>query len=864
MNSSEPTRDRERPEGSWAGLESFTATSRLEAEGPNELPHEPPRTALRIALEVVKEPMFLLLVAGGAVYLVMGEPLDASLLLAFVVVIFGITVVQERRTERALEALRELANPKARVLRDGQEKTIPGREVVRGDILLVSEGERVTADGIVREGANVSVDESLLTGESVPVRKVASVSAREARSPGTDDPSSIFSGTLVVAGQGLVEVTATGPRSELGRIGAALGALKSERTPLERETHRLVRYFAFIALSTSILIAVVYALLHGNTALAWKDAILGGIATAMSLLPEEFPVVLTIFLALGAYRISRQNVLPRRISAVEALGSATVLCVDKTGTLTLNEMTLHALDAEGERVEVASDVSSWTGAHRALLTSALFASKSDPFDPMERALQVASTRGEGTTDGPGAEWKLMFEYPLTSELLAVRYLWSHPNGEFLLAAKGAPEAIFSLCALDSGRKAQLEERVRELGEQGLRVLAVAERRAHESDSLTSSHDASRSPPLQLLGFLGFEDPLRPEVPRAVEECRRAGIRVIMITGDSPVTAATIAKKAGLIGSTRVLTGPMLRQMEDSQLRDEARETNVFARVVPEQKLRLVQALMAQGEVVAMTGDGVNDAPALKAAHVGIAMGGRGTDVAREAAALVLLDDAFSSIVRAVELGRRTFDNIKKAFAFILAVHVPIAGLAIASALLPSAPLLLLPVHIVFLELVIDPACSIIFEYEAPEADVMARPPRARGARLFSPSMIATSLLQGSSALLGCGIVFYWAIQRHPFELVRTLTFTALVAAMLSLIVINRSWSRPLPSVLRTKNPAYWWLTGATLVLLLVVGLVPQAARVFHMTVAPIADLGVAFGLGAASPLWFEAAKVWKALRRHPA
>jgi P-type Ca2+ transporter type 2C len=837
-----------------AGLGEEEARARLEQEGANELPSQQRRSLLAIALGVAREPMFLMLIAAGALYLVMGEPSDALMLLGFVFVVMTITIVQERRTERALEALRDLSSPRALIIRDGARRRIPGREVVRGDLVILAEGDRVPADGLLRGGINLSSDESLLTGESVPVRKRPSKEASSLEAPGGDDLASVFSGTLVTAGQGVAEVLATGPRSELGKIGKALQQIEPEPTLLQKETGRLVRVFAIVGLTACALVVIAYALTRGAGAQVWKEGLLAGIAMAMALLPEEFPVVLTVFLALGAWRISRNNVLTRRMPAVEMLGAATVLCVDKTGTLTRNQMTLRRLAAPAGSIDLASLDAPLPEDLHDLLESAILASKPDPFDPMERAVRAAGDSLLVGSEHLHPDWSLAREYPLTPELLAVSHAWKTGSGdELAVAAKGAPEAIADLCHLAPAEHARLAEQTAELASQGLRVLGVARGSARLATLPQEHHDLD----FELVGLLGFEDPLRATVPAAVAECRAAGIRVVMITGDYPATAQSIARQAGLENCDAVIAGPELDAMSDQELAQRIRDVQVFARVVPEQKLRLVTALKANDEVVAMTGDGVNDAPALKAAHIGIAMGGRGTDVARESAALVLLDDDFSSIVAAVRLGRRIFDNIKKAIAFVLAVHVPIAGLSMLPVFFADWPLLLLPVHIVFLELIIDPSCTLIFEAEGAEADVMKRPPRKPGERLFARRTVGISVLQGLSVLATCLAVFFLARVDHTPEATRALTFATLVVASLMIILVNRSWARSLLAMLRVPNAAFRWVVGATLALLAVVLVVPFAQRLFHFAPLHPKDVALCAGAGSVCLLWFEALKYYR-------
>ena len=839
----------------FAGLTEDEARQRLLRDGPNELPSKESRGLLGIAWEVVREPMFLLLVGAGSLYLLMGELQDALLLLGFVFVVMGITIVQERRTEHALEALRDLSSPRALVVRAGQQRRIPGREVVSGDILIVTEGDRVPADTIYRSGTSLAVDESLLTGESVPVRKSASTEAKALDVPGGDDLPSLFSGTLVTAGRGLLEVVGTGLQTELGKIGTALALVVPERTFLQRETARLVRILAVTGLGACTVVVFLYALTRGSDARAWKEGLLAGITLAMAILPEELPVILTVFLALGAWRISQNRVLTRRLPAIESLGSATVLCVDKTGTLTLNQMTLKGLDVDGQTPEFSQDGPAPPELVHELLEYAILAGRRDPFDPMERALAAAGKRWLTDTGRLHPDWTLAKEYPLAPELLAVSQAWDDGSGQILLATKGAPEAVADLCHLAEDQRAQIRERVLRMASRGLRVLGVARGRRLPAELPGAQHDLD----LDFIGLLGLEDPVRSSVPAAVAECRTAGIRVIMITGDYPATAQSIARQAGIADPEQVITGPELQAMSDEVLAERIREVSVFARIVPQQKLRLVTALKANGEVVAMTGDGVNDAPALKAAHIGVAMGGRGTDVAREASSLVLLDDEFASIVAAIRLGRRIYDNIRKAVSFTFAVHVPIAGLSLLPIFIPGWPLLLLPIHIVFLELVIDPSCSLIFEAEEAEPDVMRRPPRASEERLFTLKSVGLALVQGLTALAACVAVYLVARPIRGDAAARALTFAALVVSFVAVILANRSWAHSMLSSLRQPNTALWWVLGGTTAFLALVLSWPVAQRLFHFAPIRGLDLVMACSAGFASILWFEG---YKALQRH--
>jgi Ca2+-transporting ATPase len=844
------------------GLTEAEAQLKLEKQGANELPLQKKRSLLAIVFEVVREPMFIMLIVAGSLYLLLGDASEAVMLLGFVFVVMAITIIQSRRTERALDALRDLSSPRALVIRGGVHRRIPGREVVQGDLLVLSEGDRVPADAILRQGINLSADESLLTGESVPVRKSASTTAVNLERPGGEDLSSLFSGTLVSAGQGIAEVASTGLHTELGKIGKALQQIKPEATSLQKDAARLVRMCALVGLVAFIVVVVAYALTRGGSVAVWKQGLLAGITMAMSILPEEIPVVLTIFLALGAWRISRKRVLTRRMAAVETLGKTTVLCVDKTGTLTQNRMTLKHVIAGGHAAIIAPETNWIPEELHTLLEQAVLASARDAFDPMERALHTTADRVLGQTEHLHPNYGLVRAYPLSPGLAAVTQVWqSGQDADVIIASKGAPEAIAQLCHMTAKQREAMLVQVATLASDGLRVLGVA-RGTIGKDQLPAAHGDLA---LEFLGLLGFEDPLRPTVPAAVAECRTAGIRVIMITGDYALTAQSIARQAGLANCENVITGSDLESISDEDLATRARDVGVFARVLPEQKLRIVKALKANQEVVAMTGDGVNDAPALKAAHIGIAMGGRGTDVAREAADLVLLDDDFASIVVAIRLGRRIFDNIRKAIAFTFAVHVPIAGLSILPVFFAGWPLLLLPTHIVFLELIIDPSCSLVFEAEEAEADVMKRPPRGRKDRLFSLHSVGFAVLQGLSVLAICVAVFLFAHRSHAPEAARALTFVALVTAFLVVLLANRSSTLTIVEGFRAPNTALWFVLGGTVGILALVLLFPFAQRLFHFAPIHAGDLLLSIAAGLACTLWFEALKLGKRwTTAHPA
>ncbi len=823
------------------GLTAGEAQARLNSEGWNELPHAGSRSIIRLIIDVLREPMLLLLFAAGAIYVVLGDLGEALLLAALASISIVITIVQEARTERVLEALRDLSSPRALVIRDGERIRIAGREVARGDLIVLAEGDRIAADAVILESDDLLADESLLTGESVPVRKFAGEAQGKAH-PDRDNPSWVFSGTLVVRGTGIAEVTATGTRTEIGKIGQSISSLERETPRLQQQTQRLVTIFAIGGAVVVALTVLLYGLYRGG----WLEGILAGVALGMSMLPEEFPVVLTVFLAMGAWRISQARVLTRRAAAIESLGAATVLCTDKTGTLTENRMTVARLvlpDGTAFLPGRDSPSGSIPDAFRTLVDTGILACAPQPFDPMEKAIHLLGAAG-------GPDRQLSLTYGLRPDLLAMSNAWRlSENPAYMIAAKGAPETIGTLCRMEPSDLAGLSQRIDTLAAEGLRVLGVAAASWDKPDLPESQYDFS----FTFLGLIGLADPLRPGVPNAVAECRSAGITVIMITGDYPATASAIAGQAGL-EPERILTGAELANMDDAELVRATQSRTAFARIMPDQKLRIVNVLKANGHIVAMTGDGVNDAPSLKAAHIGIAMGGRGTDVAREASSIVLLDDDFGSIVKAIRLGRRIYDNLRKAMSFILAVHVPIAGLALLP-LLTGLPVLFGPVHIAFLEMIIDPVCSLVFEAEMEEGDIMQRPPRSPDEPLLPRALVLWGTLQGGLALALTGTIFWIASHAGmPASEVRALTFFSLVLVIVSLIFVNRSFSSSLIAAFTRPNRILLVVVAFVVSVLTLSLAWPAAAKLFGFGPLHADDLSITVAAAMASLVLLELSK----------
>jgi len=808
------------------GLSDAEAARRLEAEGFNELPHSGRRSIFKIISEVIREPMLALLLAGGLIYLLLGDRTEAAMLLAFASLSIVITVVQETRTERVLETLRDLTSPRALVIRGGVRKRIAGREVVRGDLVILNEGDRAPADARLIEATHLQADESLLTGESAPVSK-------------HEEGSKVYSGSLIVSGAGTAEVTATGSLSEIGKIGASLHTLDFEPPRMQQEMRRLVRIFGIVGAAACVAATLLYGLFRGG----WLDALLAGIALGMSLLPEEFPVVLAVFMAMGAWRISRARVLTRKAAAIESLGAATVLCTDKTGTLTENRMSVAALvSPRGDRAN-GDDVR--RNEFAPIIATAALASARDPFDPMEKAFRRLADEVGATPPG----LNLVNSFGLSAELLAVTHIWRDADGNMIVAAKGAPEAVIELCGLDAAEGAEILGAVDRMARDGLRVLALA--RADHKGALPQS---PRAFTFHFAGLAGLADPIRETAAAAVAECRAAGVRVVMITGDYPATALAIAEKAGIDGE-KIISGDAIAAMDDAALADALRSATVFARVRPEQKLRIVNALKADGEIVAMTGDGVNDAPALKASHIGVAMGGRGSDVAREASAIVLLDDDFGAIVKTLRLGRRIHDNLRKATSFILSVHIPIAGMALFP-LLTGLPIIFGPVHIAFLEMVIDPVCSLVLEAEEEEADVMRRPPRPPKEPLLTRRLAMWSLFEGAVAFVMIAAAYLILVaQGLSEESVRAATFLAVVATVFALILVNRTYSASLLRAFLAPNRALAIVAVFVAAILSLIFAFDIGRDLFRFGVLAPAQIFMSVGVGFGAIILLESSKL---------
>lgn len=785
------------------GLTQDEATARLSRFGPNIVREPQFRSVGRIAVDALREPMLLLLLAAAGLYLFVGDRSDGIFLLGGALVSLILVIIQEARSEHALRALNELAEPLALVLRSGKLVTIRATQLVPGDLMLLAEGGRVPADALLVGGDPLEVDESTLTGESAPVVKtIAKVTPPPGKTQVPGDPNSamLFAGTLAVRGHGEALVQATGSNTELGKIGVELRHIAEEPTLLQRDVRRVIRIIGIVALAICIAVALIYGIARND----WFAGATSGLTLAISLVPEEFPVVLTIFMALGAWRLARQQVLVRHSAVIETLGATTLLCVDKTGTLTENRMALKGMWRDGQIIEPSAGTPEADELRRA----AGMASAVRPHDPMDVAIRAIAPKTVG---------KPIRSYPLRRDFLAFAQVWPDAGG-VVYALKGAHETILARC--DPGAREQAEAAAHELATRGMRVLAVATCHLPRDE-----HADPEALTYQFQGLIGFEDPVRADVPAALADARAAGVEIVMITGDFPTTALAAGRAAGIDPSAGVVSGNELRTSHTFPL-----GTRIFARIAPDQKLALVKQFRSAGHVVAMTGDGVNDAPALAAADIGIAMGKRGTDVAREASDLILLDDRFASIIGGIRLGRRIYANLRRAMIYITAVHLPVAGLALLPILL-GLPALLYPMHLVLLELLIDPMGALVFEAEPSERGAMSRPPRNRDESLFGASQVRVAVVQGVILLTAVFGLYTWLLNGTPVPVARSAAFIALIVGQLTL-ALSESLGSGLP-VLHRSRIAFWLIVAvASLILIAAISFPPLMAILRFATPAP--------------------------------
>lgn len=805
--------------------------------GLNELIKIKKSNPLRKFLGVFKEPMFLLLVAAALLYFVLGEPKEAAVMLVFVVCVAFLTFRQEWKTEKTMNALKDLTSPQVNVLRNGKKVLIKALELVPGDIVYLSEGERIPADCEVIEASNFCVDESILTGESEPVFKVSSDNMEA--SSDYWKKNMLYAGTLSIFGKCTAVVRSTGFSTEYGKIGKAISETKEEPTPLQKKVNRLVKTLAYAGLILCITVIAASYFYLGDL----LQSILSGITLAMAIIPEEFPVVLAVFLSLGAYRLAKKNTLMRKISAVETLGSTTVLCVDKTGTITQNMMKVRMFYENHELREIKKFKND------KLSRLMVMSCEKDPYDPMEKAIVEIGRQNTDINELYKIELAEKFAFSSKTKRMANIYA---EHGTYYIAAKGSPETLLPLCSMDEIQRKNIKEAVDNMAAKGLRVLAFADCKA---DTLKEDLGEYK---LDFRLLLGLQDPPKEGVKEAVAVCRKAGIRVVIITGDYCRTAMAVGEEIGLQFAEKSITGEEIDNMSEEELSEAVRTCDVFSRVIPEHKMKIVRALKKNGEIVAMTGDGVNDAPALKNADIGIAMGKRGTEVAKEAAHMIIMDDNFTTIVHSVEDGRRVYDNIRKAIVYIMIIHIPIAVMALCAPLF-NLPQILLPVHIMFLELIIDPTCSIVFEGEPAEPYIMAQPPRNPRESMLTSGMVLKVILQGASLFLAAFLPFHYMVDAgNSVEYARSFSLIALIVGNIFLVLVNRSNTQSLFHLFREKGSRIRLIINSSAFLVLVcVIYIPFLQSLFKTTAIDIPTFIAAAFIGFASTAWWDIVKLDK-------
>lgn len=822
---------------------SFEEAEQLRLKfGKNELSPEKKESFIIKLLHIVSEPMFLLLIAASFVYFLLGEHGDGLIMLVFVLGIIGIDVFQEWKTDKTLSALKDLSAPRIKVLRAGEETEIASADLVPGDLFLLFEGVKIPADGFVIKCNDLCVDESTLTGESLPVQKCPAGALENAEGYWKRDYC--YAGTLVTQGTALILTDKTGASTEYGKISGDIMNAPELKTPLQKQTGGLVK-------TSSVAAAVLFILVGVFTWFNLSDhifkerlieSILSGITLAMAMIPEEFPVILTVFLSMGAWRLARKNSLVRKLPSVETLGAVSVLCVDKTGTITMNRMTVSATYAERDE--------------KALCFAMGMACETEAYDPMEKAM-LLHCDGKGITRDELFSSELIKEYTFTNEQKMMGHVWKN-NTSITVTAKGAPESILSLCDLNEAEYERALLKVEEMAGDGLRVIAVG---IMYPETESEIPDDLRCCRLEFLGLVGLSDPPRESVKNDIALCNRAGIRVVMITGDSGNTALSISKKIGMKNSDNVITGEMLSEMSDETLRERVRDCSIFSRVIPEHKMRIVKALKENGEVVAMTGDGVNDAPALKYADIGIAMGKRGSEVAREAADLILLDDNFSTIVSTVRDGRRIYDNIRKAVGYVFTIHIPIALSSLLAPILGVSPpaLLLMPLHVVLLELVIDPTCSVVLERQPAEKQIMDRPPRDPAQSLLSKGLFAKSIIQGLVIFAASFLSYYTMLTRSgDAGAARSVGLSIIIFSNIFLVLVNSSETEFMFSCIGSlyKDKVIWAAVLGSISIVLIMLYTPLNAFL-KLSPLSVPQFLAIFLIAAASVLWYELIKLIK-------
>lgn len=821
----------------WQGLDDSQVREQRRLFGQNTLPTSPHSTHIRLFRETVTEPMFLLLLLTVVIYFIIGEYREMVILLVALIIVSSISFFQQWRSASALKTLQDLTEPKTSVWRNRQRLAIPVEEVVVGDAIMVEEGVIVPADGILVEAFDLSVNESMLTGESLPVLKDIEKSKH------------VYRGTMVISGYGVFRVTEVGAKTLFGQIGKSLQIITQPSTPLQRQIKRFVQRMAWFGLIAFVLVVTLKFGQSGQ----WINALLHGLSLAMSIIPEEIPVAFMTFLALGAFRLLKENkIIARLPQYVETLGSATVICIDKTGTITQNQMSLQGCYSLHDN-QVLDQADLKPGDMTELWRYALLSSEVNPFDPMEKEIQRVYKKN--SVQDWHQHWKLIHEYPLSGKPAMMTHIFQDQQ-RTIIAIKGAPEALMMNANLSADQREKLEAIIETWTGNGFRVLGVGKSTWKEARWPVDQNAFQ----IEILGLLAFYDPPKPTIGDTIGRFREAGIRVKMITGDHAKTALSIARQIGMETTQEVLTGDQVISMTLEELKQKVNEVVVFARMYPEAKVRVVEALKENNEVVAMTGDGVNDAPALQAAHIGIAMGKRGSAVAKSASALILTDDDLSHMVDAIRQGRRVYANLKKAVRYIISIHIPII-------LVVTMPLLLgwqtvdlfFPIHIIFLELIMGPTCSIVYENEPPEPGLMQQTPVPMTSTFLSTSALWLSILQGIVIAAGLLIAGHWLLRHGGTEKgVRTLFFFTCMFSNIFLTLLNRSFEQSVFRTLITPNRWMWFILLISSLLTVLIASLPVLRDLFFVNALTTYDWLLYTAIALCTTAWFE---IWKWVKR---
>lgn len=823
------------------GLTTEEVKERQEKYGKNQLIPEKKENFILKILSVLKEPMFLLLIVASTIYFILGEPRDGTIMLVFVVGVISIEVIQEWKTDKTLKALKNLSAPHTVVVRDGKECTINSEDIVPGDLIIITEGVKIPADGRIIKANDLRVNESSLTGEAEEVWKCLDDSDNK----DYWKKDYCYAGTLVTQGSGTILVDKIGIYTEYGKIGINIAEAPDRPTPLEIQTRKLVKACAIIAGVLFVLVCLVTFINLSDHGIKSRiiESILSGITLAMAMIPEEFPVILTVFLSMGAWRLAKKNSLVRRLSSVETLGAVTVLCVDKTGTITKNKMAVNNIWTTNREKEE-------------LIRIMGMACETEAYDPMEQAM-LKYCKDNNLKEEDLFCNRLIKEYSFTNERKMMGHVWRCDDG-IVVCAKGSPEKILTISKLNEDMKKLIENKIYEMSSKGLRVIAVGKEVVNDEEDIPKELEGCS---LKFLGLIGLQDPPRENVREDIESCTRAGVRVVMITGDNGITASSIAKQVGISHSNEIITGDDLNNMTDEELKEKVKNVSIFSRVVPEHKMRIVRAFKDNGEVVAMTGDGVNDAPALKYADIGISMGKKGSEVSREASDLILLDDNFRTIVDTIKDGRRIYDNIRKAIGYVFAIHIPIA---LASLLAPilgirSSFLMLLPVHVVLLELVIDPTCSIVLERQPAESDIMERNPRNKHESILTSKLLIKSIIQGVVLFIASFGVYYLHLYKFPneYEIARSMGLMVIVISNLLLVQVNSSdMDFCFKSLKYLKRDKVMWAVCIGTILGLIAIMYTPIALVLSLSPLTITEVFRVIIISVVAVFWYEIVKVF--------